>query len=131
MVLIASDIPLLIIGLIASFVVILLSLGYVYRSSFPMSTMWFISGAIFLLIFMSVNTISIGYTDERDRLENSTITANTTEYEYLTEGNTPITYDIKVKDVDGNYTMEPNFVGIMLIILSLSFIMVGVLIERD
>lgn len=296
-----SDMPIIILGFISAIITVLLTLGYIYRTTFPMSTFWFLSGAIFLIIFLTINTISIGYTEERSILTDSvhfpavednqlahynvsignadlvmrassnnlggerttasssligdtidTVTVNlrkngsptgtyyvavwdrainptnanmlhtfgtgnsallTTSYQalsftgdsytittddvigvfysggsagnevwiryqstpssfdgtntifsfwntgglwsdvsagdltavfiqnvegsdeitvnsYDTVGNSPITYDIKVIDENGLYTAEPTFIGIMLIILALSFIMIGILIER-
>jgi hypothetical protein len=98
----------------------LLALGYIYRTSFPMSFMWFITGAIFLLLFLIEDSIELD-----DRVYN--ITSSGSTYTATYESNT---YPLKVQDINGDYTPEPTFLGIMLILLSLSFIMMGILIER-
>lgn len=123
MVEIATDIPIIILGFISSIIIALLTLGYIYRTSFPMSTFWFLSGSILLIIFISVNTISIGSLNVNQTYNNVTDTIINTY--------APDTFPIKVYDGGTEtYTLEPNFIGIMLIILSLAFIMVGVLIEK-
>lgn len=123
MVNILADIPLLILGFISSILIALMVLGYIYRTSFPMSFIWFITGAIFLLIFVTTETISLGSLPTNQTYDNNTDTIiNTYEKDV---------YPIKVFDNNTNtYTPEPNFVGMMLIVLSLSFIMVGILIEK-
>lgn len=75
MVEITGEIPIIILAFISGLVVTLLSLGYVYRTSFPMSFMWFLSGAIFIMIFLSVNAFILGYTDERSINTNTIILA--------------------------------------------------------
>lgn len=78
MVLIASEIPIIILGFITALITILLSLGYIYRTSFPMSTFWFLSGAIFLIILLSVNSITYGETFLLDNIAETTNPNNQT-----------------------------------------------------
>jgi hypothetical protein len=113
-------IPLVILVFVTTICVIILALGYIYRTSFPMSFMWFITGAIFLLLFVVEDSIGLD-----DRV--LTINASGSDFIASYEDNV---YPIKVQDVNGDYTLEPTFLGIMLIVLSLAFIMVGILIER-
>lgn len=123
MVSILADMPIVILGFITSILIALMVLGYIYRTSFPMSFIWFITGVIFLLIFVTTETISLGPLLVNQTYDNNT---ETTIHTYENDK-----YPIKVFDNNTNtYTAEPNFVGMMLIILSLSFIMVGILIER-
>lgn len=123
MVSILADMPIVILGFITSILIALMVLGYIYRTSFPMSFIWFITGVIFLLIFVTTETISLGALLVNQTYDNNT---ETTIHTYENDK-----YPIKVFDNNTNtYTAEPNFVGMMLIILSLSFIMVGILIER-
>lgn len=123
MVFIPADMPIEILGFITAVCISLIVLGYIYRTSFPMSFIWFITGAIFILIFVTTNTISIGQLQTEQEYNNVTDTIINT-YE-------PNTYDIKVYDeIAQEYTAEPNFIGMMLIVLALAFIMVGILIER-
>jgi hypothetical protein len=113
-------IPLVILAFVTGICALILALGYIYRTSFPMSFMWFITGAILLLIFVTEDSIEI---DDRVLQINATGDNFTAYYDSNT-------YPLKVQDIDGNYTAEPSFLGIMLIVLALSFIMVGILIER-
>lgn len=123
MVTILPDMPLLILSFISAILIALMVLGYIYRTSFPMSFIWFITGVIFLLIFVTTETISLGALPVNQTYDNNT---NTIINTYDNDK-----YPIKVFDNNTNtYTAEPNFVGMMLIILALSFIMVGILIER-
>lgn len=121
---IASDLPIPIFGLIAGLCMALLVLGFVFRTKFPMTFVWFITGCIFLLIFIGVDTLSMG---DRTMKINGTATTDLDINLYYEND----VYPIKVQDEFGEYTMQPTFIGIMLIVVSLSFIMVGVLIERD
>lgn len=113
-------IPLVILVFVFGISTALLALGYIYRTSFPMSFMWFLVGAIFLLLFLVEDSIELD-----DRILNITSSGN--DFTATYESNT---YPLKVQDGLGNYTLEPTFLGIMLILLSLCFIMMGILIER-
>jgi len=118
-----SDIPIVILGFIMSIAIAMMALKYIYRTQFPMSFIWFMTGAILLVIFITTDTISLGQLAIAQNYDNATDTIYNT-YE-------PDTFPIKVYDNDTEaYTQEPTFTGIMLIVLSLSFIMVGVLIEK-
>lgn len=118
------EIPFLVLmGIVTPFIVILLGLGYIYRTSFPMSFMWFLSGAILLLIFLGHDNITLGQLQTNQTYNNVTDTIINTY-----EGDN---YAIKVFDNNTQtYTPEPTFIGMMLIVLALSFIMVGILIEK-
>lgn len=113
-------IPLVILAFITALCSALLALGYVYRTSFPMSYMWFLTGIILLLTFIMEDSIQLD-----NRVAN--VTGNGDNFTMTYDDNV---YPLKVQDSNGDYTAEPNFTGIMLIMLALSFIMIGVLIER-
>lgn len=120
---IISNTPIEILGLIGGICFALLVLGYIYKSAFPMSFIWFTTGIIFLLIFALTNTISIGQLQVNQTYNNVT--------DAIINGYEPNTYPIKVyDDINEEYTLEPNFIGIMLIVLCLACIMVGILIEK-
>jgi len=58
-----SDIPFLILSMLFAVSGAIIALGYVYRTSFPMSFTWFISGSIFLIVFISTDSIQLGYSE--------------------------------------------------------------------
>ena len=85
-----------------------------------MSFMWWLVGIIFMLFFLIEDSVEID-----DRVLNITSTGSTFEVNYDSN-----VYPLKVQDGNGDYTLEPTFGGMMLIVLSIAFIMIGILIER-
>lgn len=81
-----------------------------------MSTTLFISGAMLLVLFISTDNITVGQLHTTTNYNNSTDT--------IIDGYEPDNQPIK--EVNG----QPNTIGLIFILSSISLIMLGVLIER-
>lgn len=52
-----TDIPFLMLVFVLAFITVVLSMGYIFRTKFPVSMILFFSGAIFLLLFITTDNI--------------------------------------------------------------------------
>lgn len=108
-------IPIEILSLIIGVSFALPLIGYLYRTAFPMSAMFFIVGASWLIIFLTTDSIGLG-----DRV--ATINATTDII--------GVTYEDNEYEVRNTITLEPTLIGLLFIIFSVSMIVIGVLIEE-
>lgn len=69
-----SEIPFIILAFVSAIALILPLMAYVFRTAFPPSFIMWLGGIIWLLIFLTTDNITLGYTDERDINTNSIIT---------------------------------------------------------
>jgi hypothetical protein len=63
-----TDVPIIIIGLIIGVIAIIVGIGYLYKTKFPISAMLFFSGTILLLVFLTTDNIILGYVNEASGL---------------------------------------------------------------
>lgn len=110
-----TDIHFTVLTLIVAVSAIIPVLGHIFRTAFPMSTTFFLSGAMLLILFISVDNITVGQLHTTTNYNNSTDT--------IIDGYEPDNQPIK--DVNG----QPNTIGLIFIIASLSLIMMGVLVK--
>ena len=109
-----TDMPIVILVVVLGFITVMLTMGYIFRSKFPISMLLFLCGGIFLLIFLTSDNIIID-----SQIENITKTGSTHTINYIDN-------DFQLRMPSG----EPTFMGIMFIFISLMFIMSGGLVEK-
>lgn len=112
-----SEIPFLMLTLISAITLVLPLIAYVFRTAFPASFVMWLGGIIWLLIFLTTDNISMGQLLDKQGYNNST--------EEIYQTYTPDNYAIRNSE-----TFEPTLIGILLIMLALTYIMIGVLAER-
>jgi hypothetical protein len=105
--------PLIILVVVIALISVLSVIAFLFRSKFPPSMLLFLCGGILLLLFLTTDNITV----DRE-IQNVTKSGNTHT----------MVYD------DNNFELrmpsgEPTFIGIMFILMSLMFIIVGGLVE--
>jgi len=102
---------------VSSITLVLPLIAYVFRTAFPASFVMWLGGIIWLMIFLTTDNISMGQLNTEQTYNNSTKT--------IENGFEPDNYAIR-----DSVTFEPTLLGILFIMLSLTYVMIGVLAER-
>lgn len=113
-----TDIPFLLLVFISAVSFILPLIAYIFRSAFPASFILWLGGIIWLMIFLTTDNIDLGQLNTNQTYDNTTNT--------IFNG-----YSCNCYPIRDSVTLEPSLFGILFIMLSLTYIMVGVLIERE
>jgi hypothetical protein len=108
-----TEIPLIILFTVIGVIAVLSVVAFIFRSRFPPSMLLFLCGGILLLLFLTTDKITV----DRE-IQNVTKSGDTHTINYGDNN-----FDLKM--VSG----EPTFVGIMFVLMSLMFIIVGGLVE--
>jgi hypothetical protein len=108
-------IPLIMLIIIVAIIAVLAVIAFIFRTKFPPSVLLFLCGGILLILFLTTDQISL----DRE-IQNVTSSGNTHTINYGDNY-----FDLRMQ------SGEPTFLGIMFIFMSLMFIIIGVLVERN
>jgi hypothetical protein len=108
-----TDIPMIILLVVIAVISVLSVISFIFRSKFPPSMLLFLCGGILLLLFLTTDNITV----DRE-IQNVTKSGDVHTINYIDN-------DFALKFPSG----EPTFIGIMFILMSLMFIIVGGLVE--
>lgn len=110
-----TEVPLIILIVVIAVIAVLSAIAFMFRTKFPPSMLLFLCGGILLMFFLTTDNITI------DR-----------EIQNVTENVLGDTHTVNYQNNNFELRMpsgEPTFIGIMFILLSLMFIIVGGLVE--